>query len=195
MQSLSFKQRVLNTIVSCAQDFKSVFLDFEYLIYSDKFSIEPYYIISSTATNYKHLTGVNSNIAPYEFFEMCLNGTITENDFDFAKLGQAESSVKGAVRQKIIALPLMSTLLLGKLTAEENYVQGRINCSLATTDNKITIGFENRTYARPKTLLKGNELNQSKIVDVTLVLRRNKGVDKFDRIIQGDIAEILSDIR
>ena len=191
MNSLSFKQRVCNVIINCANDFKSTFLDYEYLIYSDAFAVQPFYIISAKAGNYKHLTGVNSAIAPYDFFEMCLNGTLIENDFDFIKPNESEVFVKGVVRNKIIALPSISNLFFEALIAEENFVNGKVNCTLATSDNKITVGFENRINARIKTLLRGNEIKSPKAVDVTLVLRRNRGLKKFDTIIQGACDNLL----
>jgi len=186
MSSTSFKQRVLNTITDCAPRFKAVFMDYEYLIYSEKFTMQPYYIISTIAGNYKHLTGVNSTVSPHDFFEMCLNRTLTADDFDFSKEGQDEKFVRGVVRSKIIALPSMFDLFTNDLNAKENFTQGTVNCSLATTDNAITIGFEQRINASPKTLLKGNELREENIVNVTLVLRRAKGADKFDTVLQGD---------
>ncbi|MCL1795117.1 MAG: PBECR4 domain-containing protein [Oscillospiraceae bacterium] len=188
---MSFKQRVCKTITSCAADYNSVFLDFDYLVYSSKFVMHPYYTISAKPGNYKHLTGVNSAITPYVFFEKCLNGTLTEIDFDFIKPHESEAFVKGVVRNKITALPLISNIFTQKLIAEENYIRGKVNCSLATTDTKITIGFEDRINARPKTLLKGNEINKAQSVNVELVLRRNRGSDRFDTIIQGDIEKLL----
>ena len=189
MNPISFKRRACDTIVNCAKDFKSVFIDYDYLVYSESFTIQPYYILSAMAGNYKHLTGVNSVLAPYDFFEKCINGTLNETDFDFIKKGESENFVKGVVRNKIIALPLMATIFTEKLTAEENFIQGAITCSLATAGSQITLGFENRINARLKTLLRGNVIDNSKAVDISLVLRRGKDNEKFDTIIQGDAAK------
>jgi hypothetical protein len=142
MHSISFKQRAFETIINCAADFQSIYLDYEYLIYSDGFVIQPFYIISAIAGNYKHLTGVHSAISPYDFFEKCKNGTLTENDFDFNKTEGSVKFVKGVVRNKILALPSMGNLFYEKLIAEENFVQGKITCSLATASSTITLGFE-----------------------------------------------------
>ena len=98
-----------------------------------------------------------------------------------------ETNVKGAVRQKIQALELLPKLFAQNLVAEESFLQKSIYCSLATSDNKITIGFINDTNAKPKTLLWGNKLAKLKTVDITLILRRNKGADKFDTIIKSDV--------
>ena len=186
MNPVSFKQRICSVIIDCAADFQSIYVDYEYLIYSEGFKIQPYYIIAAMAGNYKHLTGVNSAILPFDFFKKCLNGTLTENDFNFVKIGESENFVKGVVRNKILALPSLKNLLYEKLIAEEDFVQGSITCSLATANNTITIGFEDRRNARPKSLLRGNMLDSAKAVGISLVLRRINGSKKFDTIIQGD---------
>jgi hypothetical protein len=76
-----------------------------------------------------------------------------------------------------------------KLQAEEDFAKGKISCSLATADNMFTIGFADTAMLRPKTLLKNNELDPNKAVEITLVLRRNRGSEKFDTVIQGDVTE------
>ena len=192
MSSQSFKRRVCKIIIDCAADYKAVFLNYDYLIYSSDFKNMPYYIISAKEGNYKHLTGVNSILNPYDFFNACLNQTLSESDFGFIKHGQSEKFTKGVVRNKIIALPFMATLFNKTLSAEENFIHGAVNCTLATADNEITIGFEDRKSARPKSLLRGNVINSANAVNVTLILRRDRGSELFDTLIQGDIAGFCS---
>jgi len=192
MQITSFKQRVCNAIIQGAFEYKRMFLDYEYLIYSSGFINQSYYLINALLTNYLHLTGVNTLLSTYDFYNMSLNGTLTESDFDFIKPKKSEKSVKGSVRQKIQSLLLMPSLFSSKLIAEEDFAKKSIICSLATTDNTITMGFVSDIDIKPKTLLLGNELNKTKSVDVELVLRRNKGEDGFSTILQGDITNFCN---
>jgi len=192
MSSPSFKQRVCKVITDCAAEYKAVFLDYDYLIYSSDFNNMPYYIVSAKEGNYKHLTGVNSFLSPYDFYYACLAKTLSESDFDFIKPGQSVKFTKGVVRSKIIALPFMATLFNKALIAEESFIHGAINCTLATADNEITMGFEDRKSARPKSLLKGNVINNANAVDVTLVLRRARGAEVFSTLVQGDITGFCS---
>ena len=170
MSEMTFKQRVLNEIVKTAFEYKAVFIDYDYLIFSKDSKKKPYYITSASADNYPHLTG-------------------EESDFDFASKNRNERDVKGSVRQKIKMLPFLSTLFHMKLQAEENFIKGKIHCSLATSDNALTIGFTDTELLRPKTLLQSNELNHNKVVEITLVLRRKRGSDKFDTLVQGNAEE------
>jgi len=188
MKSVSFKKRVLDEIVKHANDYLSVFVGYDYLIYSDKFRAQPFYILSAKEGNYKHLTGVISDISPYEFFSRCISGTLNEDDFGFTltKPDGTVADMKGIVKKKIKALSYMSNFFYAKPVAEENFIRGNVSCTLASSDNKITIGFENRMASRPKTLLLGNEIRTP--IDITLILSRKRGGKKFDTIIQGDIA-------
>ena len=68
-----------------------------------------------------------------------------------------------------------------------DFSKGSIHCSLATADDLLTIGFVNIDVLRPKTLLKKNELDLTKAVDITLILRRIKGKENFDEVLQGDV--------
>ena len=154
-----------------------------------------YYIISAIAGNYKHLTGVNSHLTPHDFFQKCIDHTLTCYDFDFCKKGESEKFVKGVVRNKIIALSKLSTFLNERLTAVENFSCGAVSCTLAATDSQITVGFEQRISARLKSLLRGNLLSNSSfdVVDISLVLRRDRGNLLFDTVVQGDTKQFSID--
>ena len=189
---MTFKERVRQEIIKGSAIYKMIFIDYEYLIYSKDFNIKPYYIISAAEDNYPHLTGVNILQPAQDFYDLCINGAIKETDFNFANMYKTEKEVIGSVRRKIQVLPLLATFFSNQLQAEEDFTKGNVHCSLATADNALTIGFVDVSVLRPKTLLKKNELNSQKATDVTLILRRTRGNDKFDTIIQGDIMEFSS---
>lgn len=141
MVAQSFKERVIQVATEQAKVYDQVFLKYEYLLCSEAFSDNPYYIISAHADNFRHLVGVNTECSAEMFFQKCLNGTLTEADFDFQKRGQSEKEVKGAVRDKIIALPEFLSMMGKPLHAEEKFIKNRVHCSFATTDRKATIGL------------------------------------------------------
>lgn len=186
MVQQTFKERVAQVAIEQAKVYKTVYMDYEYLLCSEAFSECEYYIIAATASNYRHLIGVNTEISAEDFFEKCLNGTLTANDFDFNKRGQTEAEVKGSVRRKILVLPEFTTMMGKQLLAEESFVKNKVRCSFATTDQKVTIGFAAKGKSRPMTLLRGNELNREKSCRVELIMRRTAGSRYFDEIIFGD---------
>jgi len=113
--------------------------------------------------------------------------SLHENDFSFCSKNRSEKEVKCFVRRKIKILPLLPYMFESSLLAEEDFIKGKAYCSLATADSRLTMGFVDDTILRPKTLLKNNELDSCKSVNVTLVLRRIRGAERFDTIVQGDL--------
>ena len=120
-----FKERVRQVVISFAPIYKQFFMDYEYLVCSKAFKLKGYYVFYATKDNYLHLTGVHSNLRPALFFQKCLDGSLTENDFDFKKKGQKESEVKGTVRKKIQVLPMMQSILEEGVMAEESFSKGK----------------------------------------------------------------------
>lgn len=186
MVTQSFKERVVQVAIAQAKVYEQVFLKYEYLICSEAFSKNPYYIISAHADNFRHLVGVNTSFSAEDFFNKCLDGSLTEDDFDFVKRGQTEREVKGAVRDKIIALPEFLSMIGKPLVAQESFVKNRVHCSFATTDCSATIGFIAEDKSKPMTLLRGDRLDANKSAAVDLILRRPYDSGKFNEIVYGD---------
>ena len=74
------------------------------------------------------------------------------------------------------------------LQAEESFKKNKVICSFATADGDCTLGFSESEKARPKSLIKGNELENPSPVD--LILKRRAGAELFDKIIVGDSATL-----
>lgn len=124
------------------------------------------------------------------FFEKCNNGTLCEADFDFVKPNKSEKSVKGSVREKITVLPDMVRLFGKRLLVEDNFKKNKVECAFATSDNSCTLGFA--VSGRPKSLLKGNELESSKEKPVDLIFRKRRSSrGTYDELIFGDKADVV----
>ena len=186
MAEESFKERVRLEIIKAAKQYKTIYVDYEYLVCSEAFVQNDYYIVAAMENNFQHLTGVHSNISSQDFFDKCIQGTLEDTDFDFIKRGQDEKAVKGTVRRKIKVLPDMMRLFKTGLQTEENFKKNKVVCSFATADGACTLGFSESTKARPKSLIKGNELKNPKLVEV--ILRKKVGEELFNEIIVGDKA-------
>ena len=182
----SFKERVAQVAIAQAKVYEQVFLKYEYLICSEAFSENPYYIISAHADNFRHLVGVNTSFSAEDFFNKCLDGSLKAGDFAFVKRGQTEREVKGAVRDKIIALPEFLSMIGKPLIAQESFAKNRVHCSFATTDRSATIGFIAEDKSKPMTLLRGDRLDATKSAEVDLILRRPYGSEEFNEIVFGN---------
>ena len=138
MAEESFKERVRLEIIKAAKQYKTIYVDYEYLVCSEAFVQNDYYIVAAMENNFQHLTGVHSNISSQDFFDKCIQGTLEDTDFDFIKRGQDEKAVKGTVRRKIKVLPDMMRLFKTGLQTEENFKKSKIVCSVATADGAGT---------------------------------------------------------
>lgn len=182
----SFKERVKETVIQNAYSYKRYFVDYEYLLCSEAFVKNEYYIVSAYEDNYLHLTGLHTSLDAATFFEKCYKGILEENDFDFCKGGQNESEVKGSVRRKINSLPSIMNMFNVGTSVEEDFEKNRIRCALAAGNVSATLGFVVAGKAKPMTLLKGNELSSAKAKKLDLVLRRKSGESRFSEILIGD---------
>lgn len=191
MESVSFKERVAQVAIEQAKHYKDVFVDYEYLLCSEAFVKQDYYIISANANNYRHLIGVNTAISADDFFVKCINGELTEGDFDFVKAGRSEKEIKGSVRRKIRSLPYLTSMIGKDLVVQEDYNKNGIICSFATTDCNVTIGFVSEGKSRPKSLLWGDSLDWDKAAFVELILRRKVNDAAFSEIVVGDEAVLM----
>lgn len=190
-EQISFKERVKNTLISFAPQYKSYFIDYGYLLCSTAFTKKPYYIVSAHGDNFRHLSGVNSSLSPDDFYGKALNGTLTEDDFDFIKRGQSEEQVKGSVRRKINVLSEITNIFSVGTQVEEDFVKNRVSCSFAAGKTTCTLGFSSSDPAKPMSLLKGNGLNLSKAQGLDLVLRRPADESAFNELIVGDNEALL----
>lgn len=185
MDNKSFKTRVREEAIEYAKDYSDIFLNKEYLIFSNSFKIQPYYLLKAYKGNYLHLIGVHTTLNPEEFFNRCFDGSLTEDDFDFLFQGENEQKVKGTVRRKIKAAAHIKDFYKEIVSVEEKFQKGKIICKLAGSDGKITIGFTKNDISVPMTLLYGNELNNT-AVKCDLVLSKDINCEEYKDILIGN---------
>ena len=88
-------------------------------------------------------------------------------------------------------MPDFLSMLGSSLVAQEKFVKNKVSCTFATTDRCVTVGYITVGKSRPKTLLKGDELEEEKCKKVDLILRRSSGEKLFNEIVCGDTDMIL----
>ena len=191
-EQISFKERVCRTVSSLAGAYQRYYVDYDYLLCSAAFTRRPYYIVSAEKNNYQHLTGVSYSASADDFFDKCVNGTLTEADISFSKGGRSEAEIKGSVRRKIKALPDMIGIFSSGCLVQEDFSKNRIFCSFAAADMSCTVGFTVAASTKPMTLLNGNQLDAAKAKPLELVLRRKRGEAKFDCIACGTVDDLVT---
>lgn len=174
-----FKTKVRDCAIANAPRFKDNFIENEYAVFSNILPCDKKYcIIKSNSGNYLHLVGVNTSIPAEAFFRKCLNKTLANSDFDFEKRGVGTKALKGAVRDKIKVLSNMVNLFDGKeILIQPNFKKNQIDCAIGSSDGECTLGFASSGH--PKSLLKGNLLNNDKSSTVELILKKNQARNCF----------------
>lgn len=188
---MTFKDRIVDVATTQAQLYKAVFVDYEYLVCSQAFQVNDYYILAAKGDNYQHLVGVNTpQLSPKAFFSKCLQGTLKADDFDFQKKGRDEKAVKGSVRKKIRALPYYTAMFTQPFVVQEGFSKNSVLCSFAGTDCNMTIGYIAHKKAHPRSLMLGDAVDWTKAAPVDLILRRPAGEDLFSELLLGTHKEL-----
>ena len=190
-QQTSFKERVRNAAIQFSKDYFSQYVSRDYLVFSDAFHSQPYYIISAEKSNYLHLVGVSTKLTALDFFEKCYNGTLSDNDFEISAHGQDPKASKGSIRRKINALPAISGLIDTSNLIEESFQKNAVSCTIASSDGSCTLGFIAVPEARPKTLLSGDELDHSKAAPMKVILSKDRSTDQFTSIHSGNLEDLV----
>lgn len=176
----SFDDRVVGEIIRCSKLYKQNLTSYDYLIISESFKINEFYLIDCKCENYMHLTGVRTTLKPMDFFNKCIDESITTSDF----ICSVDKHIKGTVRRKLKVLDNMVNIFSGKeLFFEENFEKNKVICSLATSDLKCTLGFIGKNKIRPMTLLSGNTLRTNNKIE--FILRKEKEKSIFDEVVYG----------
>jgi hypothetical protein len=96
-----------------------------------------------------------------DFWNKALGGTLTESDLDSTQFENHE--LKGSLRTKIQSLPYLASLFDSDILFEEAFIKNRVVCKMATSDGKIPLGFDGGKRLTPKSLMKGNLLDEKAI--------------------------------
>lgn len=191
-KQISFKTRVKDTLIEYADVYYNIYVCKDYLLLSDAFHKRTHYILSAEKDNYLHLTGVSTSLSASSFFDKCLDGSLSEDDFTLAAHDQDKKAAKGNIRRKIKSLSYIKNLISTSSLVEEDFRKNRILCSIASSDGLCTMGFISVPEARPKTLLIGDELDHTKAMPIKIILMKNREKDLFDTVISGSDEDLVS---
>ena len=108
--------------------------------------------------NFLHLTGINTKLRAAEFFDKCLNDTISPFEYDC----DSTVGLKGKVREKLNNLVKIGNFFDEDLIFQEMFEKNRVKCKIASSDYKYTLGFIsiNNIVHVPLTLLNRNQIDE-----------------------------------
>ncbi len=158
MQEISFKQKTLNNLFESAKKYFYL-LNKEIIIKLEKKKEFKIFVIRFYKSNFLHLTGVSTKLSSIKFFENAYSKTIEMGDFEC----NTSKWLKELVKKKMRHLVNIDEFFNSDLLVQENFHKGKVDCLIATTDGKCTIGFVlSQGFLRPKTLMNKNKLDYKK---------------------------------
>lgn len=152
------KERLIQLLVIAANEYNKLITK-EIFLKSDNFVNSNAYILRFYDTNFLHLTGVKTALSPKEYFNKCLNKTITTEDIkDVENVDE-----KYKILSKLKSFQKISKAFDTVINVQEDFERNLVCCTIATSDGIRTLGFiKAGSINRPMTLLNKNRLNLDK---------------------------------
>lgn len=192
---VSFKTRVLNTIIQCAKQYNTFYVEQNHLLVSNAFKKKPYYIIQAEKDNFLHLTGVSTSLSAVDFFDKAMDGTLAESDIQLITHGKSEKDSKGTIRQKIKNLTSITAVVGRSCMVQEDFKRNAVLCTFASANAQCTVGFiATPRLARPKSLLNGNVVDPTQSAPIKLALAKARSDQKYSSIEIGTINDVADNL-
>lgn len=97
------KKTALQIIVNAAKEYDKKLRNKHFLIIYQENGKTKVVCVGFRDMNFLHITGVTTELSAQRFYSACVDGKLSENDF--------EIDHKGKVQQKLMVLPYLSELL------------------------------------------------------------------------------------
>lgn len=131
------KQEILKIILSAVKEYDEKLNNKHFKIVYQKGKKIEETVVGFRDMNFLHLTGVKTKLSAQQFYKACINGKLSQRDFEIDK--------KGKVQQKIAVLPYLSNLLYGKCMIGDFINSGimiRADYFVGDTKAVISVGFK-----------------------------------------------------
>ena len=130
------KKTVLQIIINAAKEYDTKLNDKHFLIvYQEKGKTQTV-CVGFRDMNFLHMTGVKTKLSAQQFYSACLDGKLSENDFEIDN--------KGKVQQKLTVLPYLSELLYNNCMIGNFINSGiciRADFFVGNTKAVLSVGF------------------------------------------------------
>lgn len=171
------KKEALAIVFSAASEYKKNLVDQSLLfICTDKHKRTYHLEVTFDSSNFLHMTGFKTSIAPQHFFEKCLDRRLAEEDFEF--------SDDGTTPLKMIALPqLVKQNLSANMLGDYNMFQPKLYTEKIAGNIRACLGFvrtgKSGRYV-PNTVLEGDIRKKIKQADrIVLTYRKKRGEEQY----------------
>ena len=146
------KKKALEIIVEAAKQYDKWLKSNHFLIFYQKGKEQDFVEVGFRDLNFLHLTGIKTKLSAQRFFSLCIDGKLSEKDFDLDTEGKAQ--------QKLMVLPFLHELLYHNCMIGDFINSGVLIQSdyfVGDTKAVLSVGFRSgKTVDMPVTLYKEN---------------------------------------
>lgn len=146
------KKKALEIIVEAAKQYDKWLKSNHFLIFYQKGKEQDFVEVGFRDLNFLHLTGIKTKLSAQRFFSLCIDGKLSEKDFDL--------DTKGKAQQKLMVLPFLHELLYHNCMIGDFINSGVLIKSdyfVGDTKAVLSVGFRSgKTVDMPDTLYKEN---------------------------------------
>lgn len=146
------KKKALKIIVEAAKQYDKWLKSNHFLIFYQKGKEQDFVEVGFRDLNFLHLTGIKTKLSAQRFFSLCIDGKLSEKDFDL--------DTKGKAQQKLMVLPFLHELLYHNCMIGDFINSGVLIQSdyfVGDTKAVLSVGFRfGKTVDMPVTLYKEN---------------------------------------
>ena len=146
------KKKALEIIVEAAKQYDKWLKSNHFLIFYQKGKEQDFVEVGFRDLNFLHFTGIKTKLSAQRFFSLCIDGKLSEKDFDL--------DTKGKAQQKLMVLPFLHELLYHNCMIGDFINSGILIKSdyfVGDTKAVLSVGFRfGKTVDMPVTLYKEN---------------------------------------
>ena len=146
------KKKALEIIVEAAKQYDKWLKSNHFLIFYQKGKEQDFVEVGFRDLNFLHLTGIKTKLSAQRFFSLCIDGKLSEKDYDL--------DTKGKAQQKLMVLPFLHELLYHNCMIGDFINSGVLIKSdyfVGDTKAVLSVGFRSgKTVDMPVTLYKEN---------------------------------------
>ena len=146
------KKKALEIIVEAAKQYDKWLKSNHFLIFYQKGKEQDFVEVGFRDLNFLHLTGIKTKLSAQRFFSLCIDGKLSEKDYDL--------DTKGKAQQKLMVLPFLHELLYHNCMIGDFINSGVLIKSdyfIGDTKAVLSVGFRSgKTVDMPVTLYKEN---------------------------------------
>ena len=146
------KKKALEIIVEAAKQYDKWLKSNHFLIFYQKGKEQDFVEVGFRDLNFLHLTGIKTKLSAQRFFSLCIDGKLSEKDYDL--------DTKGKAQQKLMVLPFLHELLYHNCMIGDFINSGILIKSdyfVGDTKAVLSVGFRSgKTVDMPVTLYKEN---------------------------------------